>query len=77
MKSPSSGLTIPWKDFRRALREEVIFHASHCPAKKDTCLEAWLDQWWYCDNYVLAKHIRRELFTESGTSFTSTPNLRK
>ena len=55
MESPSLGLTIPWKDFRRVLREEQIFHAQHCSAKKDACLAAWLDRWCYCDSYVVGR----------------------
>jgi len=70
MKSLSPTLTIPWKDFRRALREEEIFHTEHCPGKKDDCLGAWLDQWRYCDSYVVAQHGHPEkrLVTESEQS---------
>ena len=70
MKSSSSGLTIPWNDFRRTLREEQTFHAQHCPAKKDACLGAWLDRWCYCDSYVVAEHGHRgnRLFTGSEKS---------
>jgi hypothetical protein len=41
MKPVSSGLTIPWEDFKQVLSEEQIFHAQHCPAKKDACLGVW------------------------------------
>lgn len=59
MKTVGSGFKIPWEDFNQALREEQIFHALYCPAKKDACLRVWLDRWCYCDSYVGARMAGR------------------
>ena len=56
MQSVSSGLMISWQDFNQVLREEETFHSKYCPAKKDACLDDWLDRWCYCDRYVVANH---------------------
>ena len=56
MQSVSSGLMISWQNFNQVLREEQTFHSKYCPAKKNVCLEDWLDRWCYCDSYVAAIH---------------------
>jgi len=86
MKPVNSGLTIPWEDFNHVLREEQIFHAQYCPAKKDACLGVWLDRWCYCDSYVVANMAieRRQdddstrllKPTSSNNNYSMAPNFR-
>jgi hypothetical protein len=63
----SSGLMISWQDFNQVLKEEETFHSKYCPAKKNACLEVWLDRWCYCDSYVAAKRG----YIEDNTSLLS------
>jgi hypothetical protein len=71
MKPVNSGLTIPWEDFNHVLREEQIFHAQYCPAKKDACLGVWLDRWCYCDSYVVANMAIERRQDDESTDFSS------
>jgi hypothetical protein len=73
MQRVSSGLMISWQDFNEVLREEQTFHSRYCAAKKNVCIEVWLDRWFYCDSYVEVKHGHQDVHTSLLSTIVSYP----